>query len=124
MGYLKEEIDISEAIDRIRDFDYALVFKISDMKLIKAGEFAEKDLDELVEARIFSDNSEIHIFRYDDGLKCVKISDSGFDDVLVEKYDLEKRFSQIGKTVTVKKYIDYDDDGQAFIKLKRLAGIE
>ncbi len=124
MGYLKEEFASDQMIEKIKEQDYALLYKISEMSLKKADDITENDLDELTEARAFSESSEIHLFRQNDQLKCLKITDSGQDDILMEKYALENRFGAIGKTVIVKKYIGYDEDGQAYIELKRLAGIE
>ena len=124
MGYLKEEYASDQIIEKIKEQDYALMFKISEMFLKKAVDITEKDLDEITEARAFSERSEIHIFRQNDQLKCLKITDSDQNDILTERYALENRFGAFGKTVVVKKYVGYDEDGQAYVELKRLAGIE
>jgi hypothetical protein len=76
-----------------------------------------------VDARFFSDDGELHIFEEDGQLKAVQVSDDGKEDTVVQKYELAKRFSQLGDTLLVQEYLEADEDGQMQVKLTRLKGI-
>lgn len=79
------------------------------------------DHDLLLEARIFSNEKEIHVFTYDDELRAVLTEHEKDDHVIERKQLLRRRF---GKTVTVRHYVGYEEDGQAFIQKTVLCGYE
>ena len=48
----------------------------------------------------------------------------GCGEHLDETYNLNKRYEDLGKTVIVRKFLDYDKDGQVYVKGTVLAGLE
>ena len=82
-------------------------------------------MTECMEARFFGTEGEIHIWK-DDVPKAVKITDdvSVKGDVIERCYDLRRPFDRLGKHLIVLQYIGRQNDGQAFVELTRLKGIE
>ena len=68
----------------------------------------------------------LHIFEYNGELKAVEIvdEDDNAKDTIIKKYTLNTRFNKIGRVVVVQEYLNFDEDGQAFVELTRLTGIE
>lgn len=129
MGVKTETVtDINLENEKNR-YSYALIFRISDMALKKMADVSTEDLDEVIEARFFGDEGELHIFRYDGSLRNVRVTDeedgqAGFID---RAYVLDRKGGRTGVSgdkVMVRQYIDYDSDGQAYVFLTRLKGIE
>ena len=55
----------------------------------------------------------------------VEVVDDGAEDAVCDKkFQLDKRFSSEGKLLCVREYLAYDEDGQVFVELTRLKGIE
>ena len=83
-------------------------------------------MEECLEARFFGENGELHLFQNNGEPKCIIIEDNVNDtdvDILVERYKLNNRFFKLGSKLLVKRYIGFDEDGQAYIKLTRLADV-
>lgn len=79
--------------------------------------------DELLEARFFSEDAELHIFRdSEDELKAVLIRDEFLSDEY-ETCDVRYQ-TQEGKTLIVREYLKADEDGQMCVVLTRAVGIE
>lgn len=81
----------------------------------------------LLEARFFSEEAEIRLFRLDNSFQL----DSGFQSVLTaetkEDHYLEETCEiankdKFGGSVTVRRVMDFDEDGQAYVVLTRLSG--
>lgn len=122
---IDSDITLEEAYKSIKEYKYALIYMISEIKLCKTEELKE-DLkwDECLEARFFSSDKELHIFEIDGERKAVKVSDTEEDEIFEKKYLLSDKFSALGKTICVKEYLNYDKDGQVFVELTRLNSIE
>lgn len=124
MGYRVEDIDLQEAYGRAADYQYALLYMISErIILCNAGSLPEINWKECQEARFFSEDRELHIFEGEEGMQAVEVFDTDGEDIVVKEYELDNRFRTAGKTVLVKEYLDYDSDGQVFVALTRLKGI-
>lgn len=81
---------------------------------------AQFTTEELLEARFFGADREIHIFTGEEGLEAVCVEDEGQEDCL----DITRRIRdpRFGKTLTLRRYLGYDADGQAYICATRLVG--
>ncbi len=124
MGYRVEDIDLQEAYGRAVDYQYVLLYMISErIILCNVGSLPEINWKECQEARFFSEDRELHIFEGEEGMQAMEVFDTDGEDIVVKEYELDDRFRTAGKTVIVKEYLDYDSDGQAFVALTRLKGI-
>lgn len=123
MGISIEKLEIAAARDRIGGLNYATVQGISEYRIGKVADLKDFDEAECIEARFFSETEEIRFFRKDDDVKAVKVSD-GNADYMDEEYVMADNFAFAGKAVTVRKYIDEDEDGQVFIAATRLYKIK
>lgn len=122
LGYeVENELEIIELLNKdilksiglesaiIYCYDEIITDKVEDLEL---------DLDNITEARVFNETSEIRIWRDDDLIK-----GSIFKETITTNNPIEEQFilyprKQKGynpETLVVKKYIDYDGDGQAYI---------
>ena len=124
MGVTKKIIDMQDAYQEVYKYDYALIYMISELVLCKVTASMNINWDECMEARFFSPDKELHIFQEEGLLNAVEIKEDGECDKIIKKYDLANKFLSIGKRLVVYEYIDYDEDGQTFVSLTRLAGIE
>lgn len=124
MNYRMENIDIQKAYQLVFEYDYALIYMMSELILSKTSDLGEIDWEECMEARFFSREKELHIFEEDGEYMAVEISDLEEEDVLIQKYQLANKFLGLGSVLYVKEYLAYDEDGQTYVGLTRLAGIE
>lgn len=112
-----EEISLEKALNKEElvhlGIKYGLIYFYHSV-VLKRIEDIIFDIDNIIEARLFGIDKEIHIFK-EDNLKAIKFEEEKDKDV-VEVYLLEERF---GELLRVKNYISYDDDGQAFISYTR-----
>ena len=123
MGISIEKLEIAAARDRIGGLSYATVQGISEYRIGKAADLKDIDEAECIEARFFSEAEEIRFFRKDDGLNAVKISD-GDAEYMDEDYIMADKFASVGKSVTLRKYLEEDEDGQVFVAATRLYKIK
>ena len=124
MNYRIENIDIQKVYQSVFEYDYALIYMMSKLILSRISDLGEIDWDECLEARFFSKEKELHIFEDDGEQRAVEVSDVDEKDSIVKKYQLAKKFSGLGNTLCVKEYWAYDGDGQTYVSLTRLTGIE
>lgn len=124
MSYIVEKIEFLKACAKIPEYEYALLYMISEIVLTKTDSLAEINWAECTEARFFSEDKELHFFEVDGEMQTVEVSDGDGQEEVVKEYELAGKFQAIGKTVLVKEYIDYDEDGQANVVLTRLQGIK
>lgn len=121
LQYEKEE-DFKREIEK---YPYALLYYLSEVKLTECAKLVgEIDFSQLLEARFFGEQGELHIFRDEEQLRAVEVKETGKTDYIEKKVILGKNFQEAGRYLRVRKYVDYDEDGQAFIALTRLHRIE
>ncbi len=118
-----EYLNLEQAKTLSKNYNFGLVYMLSELKVFK-NSIPNVDWEQVIEARFFDENSEIHIFNYNDEMKAVLVKDTNNNDFILTKYELAKNFKNIANTLVVKQYLDYDEDGQAFIKLTRLESLE
>ena len=124
MSYIVENVDIQKAYQSGIEYEYALLYMMSELILSKTSDLGEIDWEECLEARFFSEEKELHIFEENGGHVAVKVSDLDEKDILIKKYQLANKFLGIGNVLCVKEYLAYDEDGQTYVCLTRLTGIE
>ena len=109
-------MDVQEALERGKQMPFALVRSLSAVSLGPSP--AEVDEEDLLEARFFSAEEEIRVFRRDGTLQAAVRRETG-----------EERFSDrtyavsgpgLGAQITVRSYMDFDEDGQAYWRGLRL----
>ena len=100
----QETIDIQAALEAGQKLPFAWVRSLSQVALGRTPLTA--DLEELLEARFFSRDREIRLFPGEDGLRAV---------ALIEN-------PRFGRSITVTRVLDWDEDGQAYIAATRLSG--
>ena len=122
MSFSTMQLPIEEAKEKAQSYPYALIYEMSDLAFGRTEELPPIHWDECLEARFFSKDGELHFFENEDGMKAVLVTDDG-DDVLDRTYRIHQRFQLVGEGVKVREYLDYDKDGQVYVRLTRLAGI-
>lgn len=70
---------------------------------------------ELIEARFFGGKQELHIWREGDAFVGRRLTETGNADAVEMEVPLMRKFFPAGGKMVIKKYIDYDEDGQAYV---------
>lgn len=118
-------IDSSKAFKGIDNYEYALVYMISEIILCKVCDLSISDWSECYEARFFSEDKERHVFDLDGDMRAVEVEDDvNENEIVIKKYCLNNKFKHTGDFLVVQEYLEYDRDGQAGVKLTRLKGVE
>ena len=105
-----------EALARGRELPYALVRSLSAVTLGPTPQ--EIRADELLEARFFSREEEIRVFRQDGELRAAALRDADGERAVDRTYRVAN--PALGTEITVRTYLDFDEDGQAYARAARL----
>ncbi len=102
----KEDID-----SLFKEFDNHIIYYFDSLKFGKGQMDKAIDLTNVNEAFFFNAGKCLHVYR-EDGIKGVLFVEEGNEETILEE--------QIGKfkplkSIVVKKYIQYDKDGQAYV---------
>lgn len=126
-----KSLDFQKAKNICADYEYCLIYKISEVILDRTARVSEIDWKEVQEAWFFGEQGQLHIYRDDELLSAVLIDDAELSDAhtLEKAYRLMDKFRKgTGKEMLVaKEYMDFDKDGQAYVaytRLLRLADME
>ena len=77
------------------------------------------ELDNVIEARIFNETSEIKIWRDDDTIRGAIFKEIDTNIFPIDdEYILHDR-KNVGEKLKIKKYISFDDNGQAYISYNK-----
>ena len=127
----REVLSIEAALDKAASsaFPWAMIHTYSNVALgknpiIEQGrELEEREIcpEILLEARFFSESEEIRIFRQERELRAIWIAE-GEEDLFLEETVKIANQSKFGDSVTIRRLVDFDDDGQAQIVASRLSG--
>ncbi len=112
------------AIKRFDQYPFGLVYEISRVLFGRTSDMGEIKWDEVTDARFFSDTEELRYFIREGEPAAVLLSEDGDSEFFDEERTLAARFFKAGKSVTIRKYINYDEDGQAFVEASRLVSIK
>lgn len=124
MSYTIEKIEADKARDSISNYQYALVYRMSEIVFCKASDWENPKWEECLEARFFDKDKELHIYEEDGEWHAVKATGTFDSDCLMKKYELRKYYFGSNKYLSVCEHLDYDEDGQAYVAFTRLTGIE
>lgn len=109
-----------QALEQRKNLSFAMITRLSEITIGEAPE--ELSFDELIEARFFDADREIHIFQENGewNYTCISEEDG------VEFFDRESRLiAGLGTKLVTRKHIAYDKtDGQAYISDMRLVNWE
>lgn len=105
-----------EALAEGQSLPFALIRSLSAETLGTTP--AEICLEELLEARFFSHKQEIRIFRQGGELQAAALHDDGDEIFLDQEFEIAN--PTFGTRVTVRMYMKFDEDGQAYWKHFRL----
>lgn len=121
---MKKEIikieDVNNKLLKDLNINEAILYYIDKIELLKNIEDVEKiKFDNLLEGILFGINNEIKIIREGNNFKAVVMNEEKEDEYIVAKHlVINERFNNV-KTVEIKKYIEDDEDGQAYISYFR-----
>lgn len=110
-----ENITIEEAKTRISGYDFCIVHMVSEFQYGRT-EDVSVNWEELLELRAFSDQEELRVYRGEHELKaqCCKEMSESSEDVIKLSYQMRN-----GQKLTVKEYLEPDEDGQAVVMYTR-----
>lgn len=114
--------DVGEAKNRVDKYRYALLYFYSDVFLGETKDLSSLNWEECIEARFFDGEKELRFFREDDSFIVSTVS--GDEDAVEDMFFLDTRFKPQWTKVTVRRFLKYDEDGQAFVAATMLAGLE
>lgn len=126
MGFTTEKKDAEKIAEDIKEYEFALIYGLSEMRLCRIAELSEEgfDMGDCVEARFFSGDKELHYFERNGLFRALEVRDAYGGEENVTRYSIARRWQRCGKELLVKEYLDYDEDGQAYVAHTRLCGIE
>jgi hypothetical protein len=126
---------IKDGIERGKKYEFVLAHFYSEVligKTIELIDMINKNWEELMEIRFFSPAGEVHLWKEGEvfcGIECkdekinlpVQYFNKGklFDEIIMDS-PVASSYHKFGKELEVKQYLDYDEDGQAYIVLTRL----
>lgn len=126
---LKYELEDSESfsikdlldLDLLNRFEFkqAIIYNY-DSVIVNELQNLLIDADNIIEARLFDETKEIRIFKEDENLSgVIFIEDDGDKDIIIKEYILNNGDQCKYTKLKIKEYIDFDEDGQAYIKYVR-----
>ena len=123
MSYTVERVDVDEALRKISEYQYALVYQMSELLFCSTEKLSRINLDECLEARFFDADKELHMYEEDGSWCAVKAYGTEDDDCLTKRYKLQDEYFGKGRYLCVCEHLTYDEDGQAAVARTRLTGI-
>lgn len=116
--FLSETLSPETALERGRRLPFALLRTFSAVSLGSTPATLPAD-GELLDARFFSADEEIRLFRDDGVLQALSLRETPQAHTLENAYEIGN--PAFGRLLTVRETIDFDEDGQAYVALSRLA---
>lgn len=108
-----EKVESSDMTSLIKDFDNHIIYYFDSLKFGKGQ--VEIDMDNINEAFFFKKEKCLHLYR-EEGVKGILYIEESSDESIKEEQILEDRILKDSlKFLVVNKYIEYDEDGQAYI---------
>ena len=103
-------------------YQYAWIMSVGSVVLKPVEAVIFPDPDEILEARIFTKQKELHLFQYEEELKCICTITEDTDTLYTEEEQkLRKRF---GKSIVLRRFITHDEDGLAYFGTTVLCGAD
>ncbi len=118
----KTENEINNAITI--GFDFVLLYKLSEINIISYSDFNKLD-NEVTEARFFDSKKELRIFDYNGEKRGCLIEDDENDTLnKTNLYPRKIKGKFKYKKAIIKEYLEFDEDGQIYVKAVRLYSLE
>lgn len=114
----------SDFLEMMQGYDYGLLYYLSEVILTALEGKTVTNLQQLTEARLFSEDKELHVFQNEKGWQAVLCCETEGAEYIEEYRPLSRNFQGAGKHLGVRRYISYDEDGQAYIALTRLYAVK
>lgn len=115
-----ETLAFADAKGKSVVFPFVLVRELSRVWLGET-EKAEIAWGEATELRFFNDTAELRFFGTAGRLQAVLLEDVAEDTCHDRTFPLAHN-GAFGQKLTVREYLDYDEDGQLYVKATRLKG--
>lgn len=114
------ELNLSQAISLGLQEPFAYITRLSQVTVGPSP--VDLPVEELLEARFFGSQREIRIWNDSGDFRAVAVEDEEDDDC--QDITRSIRRSCFGKKLTLRQYLAYDEDGQAYICGTRLLAWE
>ena len=111
-----QTMEVQMALERGAQLPFALVRLLSAAVLGPAP--SAVDETDLLEVRFFSAKEEIRVFRRNGALQAVLCRENGGERFADRTYQIAN--PEFGTQITVRTYLDFDEDGQGFWSGSRL----
>ncbi len=112
----QERLTLEEGMEQGKCLPFAL---IRDDSLLHLGKVPQDIcLETLQEARFFSQEEEIRVYRREGQLYAVKSSTESDEETVSESYPC--RGKHLGTEVSICQHLEFDEDGQVFVAYRRL----
>lgn len=121
---LIDDFNLIDALDKgfLLDLglNYGIIYNFDSVLSERIGDIVI-DVDNIIEARFFNEDKEIRIFRNEDQIDGTIFVEKDNPDYLEKRVLLypRDRSLEYANKLDVRKYIDYDQDNQAYIRYTR-----
>ena len=116
-------IEISEIVNEIGKYSYVLAIEMSKVRFGKATD-TEFSWDECMEAYLFNNEEQIHVYRKNNELYAEKTAGIVSKDYVDRRYKLANRFASVGESIIIRQYLRPDEDGQISVCFTKLMNVE
>lgn len=110
-------LSLEEAFSLVSSFPFAWIQELSRMTLGKNPGLPMQE--EILEARYFDSSRELRLFPGEGGLQACLLITEDADHCLTEVHNIENT-GLFGSSLTLGRVLDFDEDGQAYVKATRL----
>lgn len=108
----------------ISEYTWGIVYEMSHIRFDMVSELINDICwQDCLEAYFFGDKKQMHLLREESGWKVYTNTSEGTDYV-DRKYEIAGVFREVGKTVTVRNILSFDEDGQMIISGTQLVNVE
>lgn len=113
-----DNLELRQAFAEGKELPFVMLQTVSEVVFAENPyEFEETEVNEV---RFFGEQMEIRIFRQEDSLKAVRLTEESTDRCMNETYLFENR--KLGKELQLCRVLDTDEDGQVYVAATRLIG--
>lgn len=114
-------VSLEDGRKRVLDYDYALIYMMSEVIFEPVSQLAEIRWEECQEAFFFSEKGQLHFYRNEEdeltGTVFEEQENLKYRDV---DYKMAERYKKAYSKVTVREYLTSDNDGQTVVYYTRL----
>lgn len=118
---ITEILEINSALKLGEKLDFIFIRNLSELYLGETQKYNKFiNLEECIEVKFFDQTQEIRIFNDESNqLKAVLISLEENDQTIQKNFSLQNK--TLGSEIAVTNILDFDEDGQVFIKTRILS---